>query len=162
MNYPVWMGHAKVKALGWVSGLLALLSGVSCIGRDCDLSLKQNPMTVHESDITLSQPATIVEARFCVDTTCQSTSLDTTNLGQKSCFDFSSSPGFCLTPLTPDTLHIGGSLSTHEGPPPPSSVQLTITDPETGATLFDRKSRVSVHDFDSDGCHTTWTAEATL
>lgn len=152
-----------MKALGWVSGLLALLSGVSCVGQSCDASLRLNPTTVHESDITLSQPATTVDARFCLDTACQSTSLDTTNSGQKSCIGgFGISPGFCLTPLTPDTLHIGGSLSTGEGPSPPSSVQLTITDPETGTTLFDRKSRVSVHDFDDEGCHTTWSAEATL
>ena len=118
---------------------------------------------MHDSDITLSQPADTVNAQLCLDTTCRSTSLDTTNTGQKSCIrDLRISPGFCLTPLTPATLHIGGILLTSEAPFPPSSVQLTITDPETGATLFDRKSPVSVHDFDSDGCHTTWRAEASL
>jgi len=80
-----WIGHANMKAIGWVGALLALLSGVSCVGRSCDASLRLNPTTVHESDITLSQPATTADARLCLDTVCRSTSLDTTNSGQKSC-----------------------------------------------------------------------------
>jgi len=152
-----------MKAIARLSGLLALLSGVSCVGRTCDMSLRLNPTTVHDSDITLSQPAATVNAQLCLDTTCQSTSLDTTKSGQSSCIrDLGISPGFCLTPLTPETLHIGGIVLTGEAPSPPSSVQLTITDPETGATLFEKKSRISVHDFDDEGCHTTWSAEATL
>jgi len=143
MKYRYGWGTQKMKVLGWVSGLLALLSGVSCAGgRMCDASLKMNPLTVHESDITLSQPATTVDARFCLDTTCRSTSFDATKAFKKACIegDLGSSRAFCLMPVAPDTVRIGGSPLIGEGPPPPSSLQLTITDTETGTTLFDKKS----------------------
>lgn len=162
MNDLFGWGHVRLNVIRWVAGLFVLLANVSCIGRSCDASLRFNPMTVHESDITLSRPATTVDARFCMGTTCRSTPLDV--VGQ-SCIrlnDFGVSDGFCLTPLTTHTLRVGGSLMVDEGQSPPSFVQLTITDHESGETLFDKKSGVSVHHFDDSGCHTSWDADTTL
>ena|GEM_PF-3885915 len=71
----------------------------------------------------------------------RSTSFDATKAFKKACIDgdLGSSRAFCLMPVAPDTVRIGGSLLIGEGPPP-SSLQLTITDTETGTTLFDKKS----------------------
>ena len=153
-----------MNAIRWVAGLLASLASVSCLSRTCDMSLRYNPTTVHENDITLSRPATIIAVQFCLDAKCRVAPLDTSTPGKKSCFPMNggSSGGFCVTSMTADTLHIGGTLSTDEFIDPPSSVHLTITDSGSGAPLFDKKSPVSVHDYDDEGCHTTWNAEASL
>lgn len=152
-----------------LSALLALLATVSCSSsKNCLFYLGSNNTAVHESDITLSQPATTADAQICLDDDeCLGLSFGATVPGEAGCITAGGVeiPGnFCVTPITTDTLHVGGNLVTSERQPlrPPATVRLTITDHESGEVLFDEKRNAHAIDFKDDGCHTKWSAEVTF